>query len=124
LSEQSTGRPWSTPAPRKGVGGQIAEFKDLVIAYAKQETIDPLRTLGRYLGFGFGGSVFVGLGLGLGLLALLRGLQQIDLFNDPAELDGGTWSWAPYLITGAVGLVVALLFLGRLISMAKKQEAR
>jgi hypothetical protein len=106
------------------VGGQIAEFKDLVIAYAKQETIDPLRTLGRYLGFGFGGSVFVGLGLGLGLLALLRGLQQIDLFNDPTELDGGTWSWAPYLITGAVGLVVALLFLGRLISMAKKQEAR
>ncbi|MHB1138701.1 MAG: phage holin family protein [Microthrixaceae bacterium] len=124
MPEQSTGRPWSKPAPRKGVGAQIADFKDLVVAYAKQETIDPLRTLGRYLGFGVAGSVVIAVGLGLLLLALLRGLQQIELFNDPLQLDGGTWSWAPYLITGAVGLVVAVLFLGRLISMAKKQGTR
>ena len=124
MSEQSTGRPWSKPAPRKGVGAQIGDFKDLVVAYAKQETIDPLRTLGRYLGFGVAGSVTMAVGFGLLLLALLRGLQQIDLFNDPFEVDGGTWSWAPYLITGVVGLVVALLFLGRLISMANKQGTR
>lgn len=124
MPEQSTGRPWSKPEPRKGIGAQISDFKDLVVAYAKQETIDPLRTLGRYLGFGFAGSVLIGLGLGLLLLALLRGLQQIDVFNDPLQVEGGTWSWAPYLITGVVGLVLALLFLGRLISMAKKQGTR
>lgn len=124
MSDQSTGRPWSTPAPRKGPATQVAELKDLVVGYAKQETVDPLKTLGRYLGFGFAGSAVMGLGLFLLLLALLRGLQQIDLFNDPAEVNGGTFSWAPYFLTGAVGMLLAVGFLWRLISMARKQESR
>jgi Putative Actinobacterial Holin-X, holin superfamily III len=123
LSEQSSGRPWSTPE-RKGPAAQVGELKDLVVAYAKQETVDPLRTLGRYLGFGVAGSVSIGLGLFLLLLALLRGLQEIDVFNEPGEIDGGTFSWAPYWITGAVGTLLAVGFLWRLISMASKQGSR
>lgn len=122
MSEQSNGLRRS--APRKGPATQVAELKDMVIGYAKQETVDPLRTLGRYLGFGFGGSASIGLGLFLLLLALLRGLQQIDVFNEPDEIDGGTFSWAPYFITGTVGALVAAAFLWRLISMAKKQGSR
>jgi len=121
LPEQSTGRPWSAPAPHKGPAAQVGELKDLVVGYAKQETVDPLKTLGRYLGFGLAGSVAMGLGLALLLLALLRGLQEIDVFNDPLEVNGGTFSWAPYAITGVVGLLLALCFLWRLVTNAKKQ---
>jgi hypothetical protein len=63
----------------------------------------------------------MGLGLALLLLALLRGLQEIDVFNDPLELNGGTFSWAPYAITAAVGMVLAAGFLWRLVTNAKKQ---
>lgn len=124
MSDQSSGRRVSAPAPRKGPVTQVAELKALVVGYAKQETIDPLRTLGRYLGFGFAGSASIGLGLFLLLLALLRGLQQIDVFNEPGEIDGGTFSWAPYFITGTFGALLAVCFLWRLISMANKQGTR
>ena len=35
----------------------VRELKDLVIAYAKQEATDPLKGLGRYVGFGLGGAL-------------------------------------------------------------------
>jgi len=124
VSDETSGRRRSGPTPRKGPATQVAELKDLVVGYAKQETVDPLRTLGRYLGFGLAGSAALALGLFLLLLALLRGLQELDVFNDPAELDGGTFSWAPYFITGTVGTAVAAIFMWRLISMANKQGTR
>ena len=37
-------------------GDQVGELKNMVVGYAKQETIDPLKSLGRYVGFGAGGS--------------------------------------------------------------------
>ena len=67
-------RPWNAPPPApSGPIAQAAELKDLVVAYAKQETIDPLKTLQRYMAFGLSGAMFIGIGLCFGLLALLRG---------------------------------------------------
>ncbi|MGB3411319.1 MAG: hypothetical protein WBA45_08970 [Microthrixaceae bacterium] len=120
LPEEASGRSFPKSTKSSGTGTQVAELKDLVVGYAKQETVDPLRTLGRYLGFGVAGSLAIGTGLSMLLLALLRGLQKIDIFNDPREFEGGTFSWAPYLITGAVGIVVVTLFLWRLISMSRQ----
>ena len=100
-------RPWSAPPARKGPATQINELKDLVVTYARQETVDPLKTLGRYMGFGVAGALLIGTGWILGLLALLRGLQELTVFNDPAELSGGRWSWAPYLIVAVAGMAVA-----------------
>ncbi|HTO01103.1 MAG TPA: hypothetical protein VL068_10550 [Microthrixaceae bacterium] len=120
MTEKSSGLPFTKREQASGTGTQIAELKDLVIGYAKQETVDPLKTLGRYLGFGLAGSLAVGGGVSLLLLALLRGLQQIELFNDPAKVSGGTYSWAPYLITGFVGLLVMLIFMARLISTSRQ----
>lgn len=94
----------------KGPATQVAEFKDLVVAYAKQETIDPLKALGRHMGFGIGGALLIGLGWGFALLAILRGLQRIEFFNDPSQADGGTWSWLPYLIVALIGTVVTGLY--------------
>ena len=115
-------RPWTAPAPEpSGPIAQATELKDMVVAYAKQETIDPLVTLRRYMAFGIGGALFIGTGLCFGLLALLRGLQEIEIFNDPAEVDGGYFSWAPYAITAVVGIVLAAIFVHRLIKFVNSQ---
>lgn len=96
------------------------ELKDLIVTYARQETVDPLKTLGRYLGFGITGALLIGLGWVFALLALLRGLQRISFFNNVdnlnyvIEADGGTWSWLPYLIVTLVGMVVAAVY-GRML---------
>ena len=41
----------------------IRELKELVIAYAKQETVDPIKGLGRYVAFGVLGALLIGLGV-------------------------------------------------------------
>jgi len=77
------------------------EFVDLVIAYAKQETLGPLGGLGRFLAAGIGGSVALALGLPLLLLALLRALQ-----TETGSTFGGHLSWLPYLITSVVAIAL------------------
>jgi hypothetical protein len=82
----------------------VQELKDLLIAYAKQETVDPLRNLGRYVGFGLAGIALLTLGTFMLSLSLLRVLQTMtgDVFD-------GFWSWVPYVIVVVVlGAVIAL----------------
>jgi len=119
--EPSRTRPWSAPQQQKGPTVQVTELKDLVVSYAKQETLDPLKVLWSHLGYGIAGSICLGTGICFGLLALLRGLQTVTIFNDPAEADGGTFSWAPYFIVMVVGLVIAGLFLRTLYKMTQTQ---
>lgn len=91
--------------PNQSPAETFATLKTLVVDYAKQETIDPLRNLGRYLGFGIGGALLVGLGVLLLSLALLRGLQHAEV-----SWMTGNLSFLPYLFTIlALGLVIALL---------------
>lgn len=99
------------PPQPKAVPQILQELWELLKAYARQETVDPLKGLGRYLGFGVGGSLLVGLG-GLFLsLSLLRGLQKFDVF------DGGL-SFLPYVIV-LVALLVVVAVIGGVISKAK-----
>ncbi len=76
----------------KNVPEILQDLKDLLISYAKQETVDPLRNLGRFLGFGLAGIAMLTLGTFLIGMALLRFVQTMtgDWVNDP-------WSWVPYL---------------------------
>jgi hypothetical protein len=82
---------------------QVTELRDLVVGYAKQETIDPLRSLKRYLALGAGGAVLIGVGSVFLLLGLLRGLQQLDWFNSPTQTDGLHGAWLIYVITLLAG---------------------
>jgi hypothetical protein len=89
----------AAPEP-KSIPEVISELKELTISYAKQETVDPLKSQGRWVGYGVGGSFLLAIGLTLLGLAGLRALQT----------ETGTWftgnlSWIPYLI---VVLVLAL----------------
>ncbi len=88
----------------KSVPQVLGELKDLTVSYAKQETVDPLKGLARFVGFGVGGSFLLGIGLCLLGLAGLRALQ-----TETGETFTGGWSWAPYLITTGVLGVFAFL---------------
>jgi hypothetical protein len=81
----------------------IRELKELVVAYAKQETVDPLKGLGRYVAFGIAGALLIGTGvvfLAIGALRALQGDHGHRHFT-------GNWSWAPYAIVVVGALVVA-----------------
>jgi hypothetical protein len=81
-----------------------AELWELVVTYAKQETVDPLKRLGRFLAMGVPGALLTGIGLVLLSLAGLRALQ-----TETGDTFEGSWSWAPYgILLVASGLVAAL----------------
>jgi hypothetical protein len=89
----------------KGLGGLRAtggETLQLVIDYVKQETLTPLKGLGRYMLFGVAGSVALAIGLVILSVAFLRLLQ-----GETGSTFTGNWSWAPYLICTVVVLAVA-----------------
>jgi hypothetical protein len=73
----------------------------LTVDYLKQEVVEPLRGLGRFLYMGIAGSFFLAFGLLLILLGVLRLLQT----ETGTALDGD-WSWVPYAATVVLGIVV------------------
>lgn len=96
------------PTTDKSVPALAAELWDLVRAYAKQETVEPMKGLSRKAGWGLLGSVMLSIGLVLMLLGGLRALQ-----TETGSTFDGNWSWAPYLIALAgAGVVLALVARG------------
>lgn len=76
-----------------------------VVAYAKQETLGPLRGAGRWLAAGAAGALLLGLGSILLLLGLLRLLQ-----TEWTRSATGSLSWLSYLIVlVAAGALIALI---------------
>jgi hypothetical protein len=100
------------PSPASGAdarpttGDRVTELRELVVGYAKQETVDPLKSLFKYLGLGLGGAALIGLGWMFLLLGLLRALESIDWFGGPTQRNGWHGSWLIYSITIVAGLVV------------------
>ena len=95
------------PTTDRSLPAQLAELWDLVRAYTKQETVEPIKGLGRSAAFGVAGSLLVSIGLVLLVLAGLRALQ-----TETGTTFTGNWSWAPYLITLA-GSAIVMMFLLR-----------
>lgn len=78
-----------------------SEALQLVLDYVKQETLTPLKGLGRYLLFGIAGSLALCAGLVLLLVALLRALQ-----SETGSTFSGDLSWLPYVIVCAAAMMV------------------
>ena len=112
-----------TPSWRKFLPGasfkrDVEEIRSLIIAYVKEETIQPLKDMGRFVVWGVAGSVLVGLGATLLLLAALRFLQeQFTVFR-------GTLSWIPYLIVAVLALAVTGLTAWRIVSGSAKRRLK
>jgi len=95
----------------------VTELKDLVVTYVKEQTLVPLKSLGRYIGFGIAGSLMLGIGVVFLAMSCLRALQtQTDGTFD------GNWSWVPYLITFVALLIgAAVVWLARTARKVEKE---
>ena len=92
----------------------VRELQELVVAYAKQETLDPLKGIARYVGFGLAGAVLLGCGVSFLAMAALRGMQ-----SNRAWAVNGNWSWVPYLV-----VVIALVALAAVIWLTRAKMTR
>jgi hypothetical protein len=93
--------PASSDRGHKGLRTSGDDAVKLTIDYLKQETLEPLKGLGRFLRYGIAGSFCLALGLLLLLVGLLRLLQE-----ETGTALTGDWSWVPYLAVTVAGLVV------------------
>jgi hypothetical protein len=91
----------------------VLELRDLVISYVKQETIIPIKQLGRYILFGVIGSFLLGLGVVLLGVGALRALQ-----TETGDTFSGDWSWAPY------GITVVAMFVGGIATWSARGARR
>ena len=81
-----------------------SDTAQLVLDYIKQETLEPLQGVGRFLLFGIAGSAALCVGLVLLLVAVLRLLQ-----TETGTTFAGDLSWVPYVIVAVLGLAVLAL---------------
>lgn len=85
---------------------EAQELQKMLVRYAKQETIDPFKSLGDYLKWGILGAVFMFLGAFFTGLGVLRALQT----ETGTVFSKSGASGIPYLITIIVlGLGIAAL---------------
>lgn len=104
-----------TGDPKRGESGEIGEVIDLVKTYVRQETVGPLKGLGRKVGVGVAGALLIGLGLFFLAVGLLRLIQ-----DKLPRLARGSWSWSPYLIVVAFCGIVTYLALSRIKKTEKE----
>ena len=86
-----------------GLKDQGRDVVDLVVRYLKQETVGPLKALGRFVVYGTVGSFVLGVGVILFLVAVLRALQE------ETAVFHGNLSWIPYLIVAVLGVLVIVI---------------
>lgn len=103
---------------QKSTGEAAGDLWQLVRDYAKQETIDPLKTIGRFLGWGIPGAIFLSLGLLFATLAMLRGLQ-----TETGDSLTGSLDVIPYVVALFVTAVVTVLA-ARAITKPNRTEDR
>jgi hypothetical protein len=87
----------------------VGDIVDYVKAYAKQETIGPLKGAGSWLGFGAAAALLFSVGVVLLLVGLLRLLQ-----TEWTRSATGSLSWLAYLITLLVAVVVIAVAISRI----------
>lgn len=83
------------------------DLPEMLKRYVRQETLDPLRSLGRFVGFGLAGAVLVAAGCLLLVVGGLRLLQEWEALD-------GNWSWVPYLAAAVVLAGTAALAASRI----------
>jgi flagellar biosynthesis protein FliQ len=96
----------------------LDEIKDLAFKYIKEETIQPIKQMGRFVAWGAAGSLLVGFGFFFLLFGALRFLQEQFKVLD------GTLSWIPYLIVVVLAAIIIALTLWRIVSGTAKRRLK
>lgn len=96
------------PSDPSDIRTHSQDLVQLVVGYVKQETIEPVRGLGRFLGFGLAGSALFAIGQLMFLLGVLRLLQ-----TETGDVFDGRLSFLPYVLTLIGCAAVAALVMSR-----------
>ena len=103
----------------KDVATLVTELADLIVRYAKQETVEPIRDLRRYLGFGLAGSLLFCIGIPLLLLGELRALQ----LETWPHLRGNL-TWVPYTVVFLTGAAIIVVLFNRIGAVKRNVDRR
>jgi hypothetical protein len=96
--------PNEAKAKAKNPSGDARELVDLVVAYAKQETLEPLKGLGKNALKGIGGALLLGLGGVFCSIGALRAMQSETDWFERHNL-----SYLPYFLTILILAVLAVI---------------
>lgn len=96
----------------------LEEIKELALRYIKEETIQPIKEMGRFVAWGALGSLLVGFGYFFLLIGALRFLQEQFPVLD------GTYSWIPYLVVVVLAAAVIALTAWRIMSGTAKKRLK
>lgn len=91
----------------------LSELWELITTYVRQETLDPIRGIGRFVAFGLAGAVLIGTGA---VLLAVGGLRVLQTETDTALT--GNLTWIPYV------LVFLALLVGGGVSVAAIGRSR
>ena len=91
-------------AKAKNPTGDARDLVDLVISYAKQETLEPLKGLGKNAAFGLGGAVLLGLGGIFCSVGALRAMQSETDFFERHNL-----TYLPYVFSILILVVLSVI---------------
>jgi hypothetical protein len=115
---------WRRYVDSFSIRSNVDELKDLTTKYVVEETVTPVKDLGRYAAWGCLGSLFIGFGSLLVLLGTLRLLQtETTAFH-------GNLSWIPYFIVLVLALLEIAVVAWRVVSgparrrLAKPESAK
>jgi flagellar biosynthesis protein FliQ len=109
---------WRKFMRRNTIQRDLDEIKQLALRYIKEETIQPLKDLGRFIAWGSLGSLLVGFGYLFLLFGALRFLQEQFKVLD------GTLSWIPYLIVVVLAVIIVGLTVWRIVSGTAKRRLK
>jgi hypothetical protein len=105
---------------KKSQSEQIAETVQMVKDYARQETLDPVKTAGKWIGFGVLGATLIGFATAFLSLGLLRMVQT----EWPGTFEGRWAKLAPYLFALLLCILVATLAYSRINKKPLTKEKR
>jgi hypothetical protein len=97
----------------------VPELIEFVRAYVKQETVDPLRGVGRWIAYGAAGAFCLGLGLVIVLLGVLRLIEE-----EWDRASSGSLSWLAYLATLLIAVAILALTLMRIKKSTLNKEPK
>ena len=80
------------PAREKSPSTLASELVALVVAYVRQETVDPIKALGRFVLFGIAGAILIAVGGTILTIATVRAIQA-----EAGTHLRGSLTWVPYV---------------------------
>jgi uncharacterized membrane protein YidH (DUF202 family) len=97
----------------------INELWELIVAYFKQESVDPLKDVVRFVAFGVAGAILISVGL---VLVGIGGLRALEFEKVIRRHLSGNLTWLPYVGVVIASVAVAVISVTRIFKVPSREE--